>query len=142
VFRSIEQINDPRIQKYLPLFRSFLGMGLPAIASPADVIGVKRKRRESPRAIKPASGPEVQLALFVRDVPAIVCPVAAEDTTPIRSIQLDSELVQFNTSWLSERVLLGFYGIFICAVFTLTARGMIPVAGALLVFLSGLGCIN
>jgi hypothetical protein len=142
VFRSIEQINDPRILKYLPLFRSFLAIGLSAIASPADVIGVNRKRRESPRAMKPAMGPEVQLALFAPAVPPIVRPADAEDTTPIRQVQLDSELIQFNRSWLSERVLLGFYGIFIFAVFTLTARGLIPIAGALLVFVSGIGCIG
>lgn len=141
VFRSLEQLKDDRIQKYLPLFRSFLGMGLSAIASPADVIGVQRKKRETHRPVKPAWSHDVQLDLFAPKPDANVKPAVKEEVPAAQERSINPDLIHFNRSCASERVLLCFYGVFIFTILTLTARGTIPMAGALLVLLGGFGCI-
>ncbi len=141
VFRSLEQLKDDRIQKYLPLFRSFSGMGLSAIASPADVIGVQPKKRETHRPVKPAWSRDVQLDLFASKPDATVKPAVKEDVPATQERSIDPDLIHFNRSCASERVLLCFYGAFIFTILTLTARGTVPMAGAFLVLLGGLGCI-
>jgi hypothetical protein len=142
VFRSLEQLKDDRIQKYLPLFRSFLGMGLSAIASPADVIGVPPKKRETHRPVKPAWSQDVQLDLFApKPAPPTIKPVPKDDVPVVQEARIDPDLIHFNRSCASERVLLGFYGAFIFTILTLTARGTIPLTVAFLVLLGGFGCI-
>src|SRR4030095_12007992 len=92
LFRGLEQLKDDRIQKYLPLFRSFLDGGLSEIASPVDIIGIKPKKRETPRPAKQAWSQEVQLDLFTVSKPTVVEPPLVEDIPAVFNPSIGSDV--------------------------------------------------
>jgi len=140
LFHSLEQLRDDRIQKYLPMFRSFLEMGASATPSLVDVIGVASKKRETPRPVAQVL-PEVQLDLFALGAGSLTAPPPVEDAGVVVSPNVGSDNFHFSGSCLRERVMIGLFAGFIFAVLTLTARGTISVAGGLLVLIAGLGCV-
>ena len=137
----MEQLKDERIQKYLPLFRSFLGMGLSAIASPVDLIGLKPKKIETPRPAKEASSPDAQLDLFALRNPAVTTSQPAEEIPAVMSPGIGPDIFHFSHSCVRERVMMGFYAAFIFTILTLTASGTIPMARAFLILIAGFGCV-
>jgi hypothetical protein len=141
LFRGLEQLKDDRIQKYLPLFCSFLDGGLSEIASPVDVIGIKPKKRETPRPAKQAWSQEVQLDLFTVSKPTVVEPPLVEDIPAVFNPSIGSDVFHFSGSFVSERMVIAFYAAFIFVILTLMARGTISMAEAFLVLLAGLGCV-
>jgi hypothetical protein len=169
VFRSLQHMSDDRIQKYLPLFESFLGMRLQAIASPADVIGTKLKKRQAWQTSLPAwfshqlsifAPPEVAPAPIPAPVPAPVATsipdalptMVATQATPVVSIPAVIEPVKapplqtlmpitFERSLIAERVLLAGYAAFAAVLVTMSARGVLPVWETIAVFLAGLVCV-
>jgi hypothetical protein len=83
VFRSLQHMQDDRIQKYLPLFESFLGLRLQGIASPADVIGTKLKKRQSWQTSLPGWFSQ-QLSIFApAEVAPAQLPVLAPPAPPV-----------------------------------------------------------
>jgi serine/threonine protein kinase len=90
VFRSLRHMKDDRIQKHLPLFESFLGMRLQSVASPADVIGTRFRKRQPWQASLPAwfshqlsifTTPEVARPVEVAPLPA---PSIPEPPAPVQ----------------------------------------------------------
>lgn len=65
LMRSLQHIRDDRVQKYVPLFVSYLGMRLSSIACPADAIGAPAKKRAPRHVPLPHWSRENQLDLFV-----------------------------------------------------------------------------
>jgi hypothetical protein len=158
LFQAMEQLKDERLQKYLPLFRSFLDMGVAEVPSPADIVENKArkreapKKRETPRAPKqtstetlpsePSESAEVQLDLFLLSNAAVVTPAPIENIPEVLkkpSRKLDD--FHFTHSCMRERVMFGFYAGFVFTILTLTASGTIPISGALLVSLAGFACL-
>jgi len=143
LFQSMEQLKHERIQKYLPLFRSFLDMELSSVPSPVDVVEIKSKKREAPRAAKqtlPSESPEVQLDLFGLSKSAVVTPAPIENIPAVIKPSMGPDIFHFTHSCMRERVMLAFYAGFVFTILTLTASGTIPVSGALLVTLAGFAC--
>jgi hypothetical protein len=146
LFRVLQHIKDDRIQKYLPLFGSYLEMPLSSIASPADVIGVPKKKREARRVSIPSWSRDSQIDLFSgKSRPDDRAVAVMEPESEIASLPvLDMpavEAIDFSPSFASERIALGSYTAFILAIAALAARGTVPAMEAFFVFLAGLGCV-
>jgi serine/threonine protein kinase len=166
VFRSLRHIKDDRIQKYLPLFESFLGMRLLAIASPADVIRARLKKRQSWQTALPAWFSH-QRTIFTAETAPIPAPPSFPEPETIRP-ETRSEVVEnvaearplpdpdpipetpevltvgpvsFAQSVVMERVLLFSYAAIIAILISLSARGIVPGSGTAPVLLAGLACV-
>jgi serine/threonine protein kinase len=166
VFRSLRHIKDDRIQKYLPLFESFLGMRLLAIASPADVIRTRLKKRQSWQTALPAWFSQQRSIFMPETAPAPPAPSIPEPVTTrpeirpevIENVSKASPLpasdpipeppevltigpVTFAQSMVMERVLLFSYAAIIAILISLSARGIVPGSGTAPVLLAGLVCV-
>lgn len=167
LFRSLQHLKDDRIQRYLPLFRSYLGMKLSSIASPADVVGVGKVRREHQRVQVPGWSKDSQLALFntktapelnpSRSESVVSIAVADEPITNTDSagsflkapIVLEStdlaereplEKIPFAPPVNGERVLLSSYTGFMVMLVGFITRGHLPAVEGIFLLVTGLGC--
>src|SRR5439155_5906936 len=86
LFRVLNHLKDDRIQRYLPLFRSYLGMKLSSISSPADVIGAPVTKREPQRERMPSWSRNSQAELF--------SPTKTVADEPVRNVDLPVEVLQ------------------------------------------------
>jgi hypothetical protein len=165
LFRSLQHLKDDRIQRYLPLFRSYLGMKLSSIASPADVIGVPVTRREPNRFQVPSWSRDSQLGLFTAKATSDLNPSRSESAggvavadapmsntdLPVRPpmVTESSEIAEtepiealpFTPSVKSERVLLSFYAAFMVALLGFVSRGNLPGVEGIFLLMTGLGCV-
>ena len=148
LFRSLLHVKDDRIQKYLPLLQSYLGMGLSSIACPADVVGTTARKRDTRHVPLPSWSRESQLDLFISkrkpDVPATafesdgaLAVAVAEEPCPV----VDTvDAVQFSQPVGRERVLLASYAVFMVALIGFVAHGTVAGIDAVFLVLAGLSC--
>jgi hypothetical protein len=147
LFRHLHHLKDDRIQKYLPLFRSYLGMSLSSIASPADVVGMPVRKRQPRHVPLPSWSRENQLDLFTPK-PA---PVPVEDarvgapvvrSEPVAFVEERSEPVTFRPPVAAERILLSSYAALMVTVIGFAAYGNLPGLDAAFVVIAGFGSVG
>ena len=167
LFRNLQHLKDDRLQKYLPLFRSYLGMTLSSIASPADVIDAPPKKRKPQNVALPGWSREAQLDLFastaklgaaVMERSAATATAVAEEPPPHTQISdlaaaVASEsgsssetamvdAIQFAEPVVAERILLSTYAVFMMMLTGLMARGNLPGVDTVVLLIAGLGCMG
>ena len=146
LFRSLLHVKDDRIQKYLPLLQSYLGMGLSSIACPADVLGTTPKKRDTHHVPLPGWSRESQLDLFVpKSKPDVSAPAFESDGALAIAVAEEPvavvEAVQFAQPVVRERVLLASYAVFMVALIGFVTHGTVAGIDAVLLVLTGLGCM-
>ena len=147
VLRSLQQLPDDRIQKYLPLFVSFLGMRLSSIASPAGLVGAPLKKRATQQVPLPLWSRQSQLDLFapaqkppvpvIPDIPAAAPPVVIAEPSIIDE-PVAIEPFELPRRVLYERILVAAYSTFIATLIGLAVRGVLQGREAAVVVLAGL----
>ncbi|HEY2384268.1 MAG TPA: hypothetical protein VGK48_24095 [Terriglobia bacterium] len=158
LMRNLQHVADDRVQKYLPLFTSYLGMRLSSIASPADVIGAPARKRTPRHVPLPGWSRENQLDLFVQPKPAAVRapaiePAAASEDRPAETPSVIHaggsaiegpvtlpDAIPLHPPVAPERALTVSYAAFMVALIALAARGVLPGLETGVVVLAGLLC--
>ena len=145
LFRSLLHVKDDRIQKYLPLLQSYLGMRLSSIACPADVVGITPKKRDTRQVPLPSWSRDSQLDLFVPKTKPDA-PAPAFESDGALALAVDEEPaavvdpVRFARPVARERVLLASYAAFMVALIGFAAHGTVAGIDAVLLVMAGLGC--
>lgn len=167
LMRSLQHIQDDRVQKYVPLFVSYLGMRLPSIACPADAVGAPARKRGPRHVPLPHWSRENQLDLFVPktaagpgaepkeaaatdtdaaaavDVPAgtkeVISDAAGGGSTAGESPALP-DAIPLHPKVAPERVLTVSYTAVIATLIGLAARGVLPAMETSLVVMAGFVC--
>lgn len=161
VFRSLRNLNDDRIRRYLPLFESFLAMRLLSINSPADVIRTRLKKRTSwqtslpnwfshqlemftpePKPPAPLTIPDIPLKVS-EPAPIAVAPAATAapaEREPVIDPPSVVDAVTFLQPVVMERVFLVSYAAFFAVLVFLAARGVMRGMATAPVVLAGFLC--
>ena len=151
VFRSLRNLNDDRIRRYLPLFESFLAMRLLSINSPADVIRARLKKRTSWQTSLPnwfshqlemfAPEPKPPAPLTIPDIPLKAPePAPPAKREPVVDPPPAAQAVTFLQSVIMERVFLFSYAAFFAVLVILAARGVMRGMATAPVVLAGFLC--